>query len=86
LEGTDCCVTAVLSLDEAPTHPHNRSRGIFQQIGDAVHPSPAPRFSRSATRRSSPALEAGSQTEPVLRDFGFAAAEIEALRDAHIIA
>jgi alpha-methylacyl-CoA racemase len=40
--GTDACVTPVLSLAEAPTHPHNLARGTF--AGTPVQPAPAPRF------------------------------------------
>lgn len=41
--GTDACVTPVLSLGEAPLHPHNLARRTF--VGaDVVQPAPAPRF------------------------------------------
>ncbi len=41
--GTEACVTPVLSLAEAPTHPHNAARGTFVDAG-VVQPAPAPRF------------------------------------------
>jgi len=41
--GTEACVTPVLSLAEAPAHPHNAARGIFMDRG-LVQPAPAPRF------------------------------------------
>lgn len=41
--GTDACVTPVLSLGEAPLHPHNVARGTFVESG-VVQPAPAPRF------------------------------------------
>lgn len=41
--GTEACVTPVLSLSEAPDHPHNQSRSAFTE-GGYPHPSPAPRF------------------------------------------
>jgi alpha-methylacyl-CoA racemase len=52
-EGTDACVTPVVPLDEAPTHPHLVARGTFVQREGYVEPSPAPRFSRtpSSVRR-----------------------------------
>ena len=46
-EGQDACVTPVLSLDEAPAHPHLRARQTFVDIDGATQPAPAPRFSRS---------------------------------------
>ena len=42
-EGTDACVTPVLSLAEAPLHPHNAARRIFTGTGP-IQPAPAPRF------------------------------------------
>jgi alpha-methylacyl-CoA racemase len=41
-EGTEACVTPVLTLEEAPRHPHNHARGTF--AGSPVQPAPAPRF------------------------------------------
>lgn len=42
--GTEACVTPVLSLAEAPDHPHNQARGTFQ---DGM-PRPAPLFDGKA--------------------------------------
>jgi alpha-methylacyl-CoA racemase len=47
LEGTDACVTPVLTMGEAPQHPHNRARGTF--VGEKPTPAAAPRFSVTAT-------------------------------------
>ncbi|HZG31054.1 MAG TPA: CaiB/BaiF CoA-transferase family protein [Ensifer sp.] len=47
LEGTDACFAPVLSLDEAPEHPHMKARGVYVEIDGVVQPAPAPRFSRS---------------------------------------
>lgn len=46
-EGTESCVTPVLTLDEAPQHPHLRERGTYMEIDGVVQPAPAPRFSRT---------------------------------------
>lgn len=48
--GTDACVTPVLTFDEAAEHPHNVEREVFRRVGDALHPRPAPRFSRTPAR------------------------------------
>jgi alpha-methylacyl-CoA racemase len=45
--GTDGCVTPVLTLAEAPGHPHNAARGTFIGPG-APQPAPAPRFGATA--------------------------------------
>lgn len=47
LEGTDCCFAPVLGITEAPLHPHNVARGVFQTRDGCVQPAPAPRFSRT---------------------------------------
>jgi alpha-methylacyl-CoA racemase len=47
LEGTDACFAPVLTSDEAPEHPHNKSRQTFVEIDGIVQPAPAPRFSRT---------------------------------------
>ena len=44
MEGTDICFAPVLSLDEAPGHPHMQDRGVFCEIDGVVQPGPAPRF------------------------------------------
>jgi alpha-methylacyl-CoA racemase len=41
--GTDACVTPVLTLEEAPRHPHNAARATFVDRG-VMQPAPAPRF------------------------------------------
>lgn len=44
LEGSDACFAPVLSMAEAPSHPHNQSRGTFETRDGIVQPAPAPRF------------------------------------------
>ena len=50
-EALAACVTPVLSLAEAPGHPHNLARGAF--VGDPQIPGPAPRFSATPSRLAS---------------------------------
>lgn len=45
LEGTDACAAPVLTLAEAPAHPHNRARGTFAEIGGITQPAAAPQLS-----------------------------------------
>lgn len=42
-QGTDACVTPVLTMAEASRHPHNAARGTFVEHG-VVQAAPAPRF------------------------------------------
>lgn len=45
LEGTDACAAPVLSLAEAPHHPHNQARGSFVEIAGVTQPAATPRLS-----------------------------------------
>jgi alpha-methylacyl-CoA racemase len=47
MEGTDICFAPVLSLSEAPLHPHMAARKTFVERHGAIQPAPAPRFSRT---------------------------------------
>jgi alpha-methylacyl-CoA racemase len=44
LQSCDACVAPVLSLADAPFHPHNAARGTFLDIDGVAQPAPAPRF------------------------------------------
>ena len=82
LEGTDACVAPVLSLAEAPSHPHNAARGTFTEVAGLIQPAPAPRFSATPGGISGPAPEPGADTDEILRDCGYGEAEVSALRAA----
>jgi alpha-methylacyl-CoA racemase len=45
LEGTDACFAPVLSMLDAPQHPHNIERSTFIEVGAVLQPGPAPRYS-----------------------------------------
>jgi len=79
MEGTDVCFAPVLSLTEAPHHPHNVARETFLEVGGTVQPAPAPRFSvtQAAAPRKSP--QVGADTASVLKDLGYDSAQIEQL-------
>ncbi|MFD6292110.1 CaiB/BaiF CoA transferase family protein [Streptomyces sp. NPDC060205] len=68
-DGSDACVAPVLSLREAPHHPHLAARGTFTDHGGITQPAPAPRFSATPTAvRGGPALP-GTGTADVARDW-----------------
>ena len=69
-EGTDACVAPVLSMGEAPSHPHLVARGTFIDVGGVRQPAPAPRFSRSVAPWPQPPAAPGAHTVDVLRSFG----------------
>jgi alpha-methylacyl-CoA racemase len=82
---TDACVTPVLSLDEAPKHPHNRSRKAFVDVAGLQQPAPAPRLSRTPSTIQSPAPYPGQHTREALVDWGFPEEEIDGLLDLNAI-
>jgi alpha-methylacyl-CoA racemase len=86
LEGSDVCFAPVLSMREARDHPHNRARGLFVEVEGSPQPGPAPRFSRTQARIERPPPHAGQHTDEALADWGFARAEIAALRESGAIA
>jgi crotonobetainyl-CoA:carnitine CoA-transferase CaiB-like acyl-CoA transferase len=53
--GTESCFSPVLTLDEAPRHPHLSERATYLEIDGVVQPAPAPRFSRSVPSAPQPA-------------------------------
>jgi alpha-methylacyl-CoA racemase len=77
--GTDACVAPVLSMDEAPNHPHNESRQSFVTVGGTTQPAPTPRFSRTVPAVPDAMTPNGTDTRSVLLDFGFSEQEIAAL-------
>lgn len=81
--GTDVCYAPVLSMTEAPKHPHNVARGAFVEIDGVVQPAPAPRFSRTVPEIQGPPQSADSRA--ALGAWGFAPSEIDALKAAGAI-
>ena len=78
--GTDGCVAPVLTLAEAPRHPHNAARGTFVEVGGVTQPAPAPRYSATPTDVPRATLPAGTDTDAVLAEAGLSMDEIGRLR------
>ncbi len=76
----DACVMPVLTTREAIEHPHNQARQAFVVHEGVEQVAPAPRFSRTAPKLDLPPPIPGEHTTDVLTEFGFDAAEIDALR------
>ena len=85
MEGSDVCFAPVLSMVEAPDHPHNRHRGTFVEVAGIVQPAPAPRFSRTGAEISGPPSPPGAHTEEALADWGIPGDDIDKLRSAGAI-
>jgi alpha-methylacyl-CoA racemase len=85
-DGQEVCFAPVLSMAEAPEHPHLKARGTFVEFDGVLQPAPAPRFSRTpgAIQRGAP--RPGQHSDEALGDWGFSAAERATLRAAGAIA
>jgi alpha-methylacyl-CoA racemase len=82
----DGCVFPVLSLAEAPRHPHNIARGTFVTRDDVVQPAPAPRFSATPTELPLAPPAAGEHTGAILAGLGLSGDEVARLHDAGVVA
>ncbi|WP_405603762.1 CoA transferase [Streptomyces sp. NBC_01410] len=68
-EGSDACVAPVLSLREAPSHPHLAARGTFVDHSGITQPAPAPRFSATPGSVYRGPAQPGADTAEVARDW-----------------
>src|SRR5579862_9017829 len=66
MEGTDICFAPVLSIAEAPRHPHMAARKTFVERHGATQPAPAPRFSRTPSTIREPE---GAALADLVRDW-----------------
>jgi alpha-methylacyl-CoA racemase len=82
---SDACVVPVLSLADAPRHPHNRQRQTFIERDGVTEPAPTPRLDRTPAEPGHPPRRAGADGEAVLADWGFSDGEIERLKSDGVI-
>jgi alpha-methylacyl-CoA racemase len=86
MEHTDVCFAPVLSMDEAPSHPHIAERGTFTEVAGLVQPAPAPRFSRTPGSIERPPPHVGQHTDEALEAWGLSKERIAELRESNAIA
>lgn len=86
MEGTDVCFAPVLSIWEAPNHPHNVARNSFVELDGVTQPAPSPRFSRTEAAVSHSSRAPGADTDEVMDFAGYEASEIERLRSIGAVA
>lgn len=86
-DGTDACVTPVLTFEEVSSHPHNRERASFvEDAGGQESPRPAPVLSRTPAEASlalDPAV--GEHTAEVLQEYGFTPSDIDQMLAAGVV-
>ena len=85
MEGSDVCFAPVLSILEAPDHPHNRHRKTFVEVEGVTQPAPSPRFSRTRAEIAGAARAPGEDTRSVLADIGLAQSEVSALEEQGVV-
>jgi alpha-methylacyl-CoA racemase len=69
LAGTDVCFGPVLSMADAPNHPHNAARQTFVEVAGVLQPAPAPRFSETPGAIQRPPVRSGEHNAEVLAEW-----------------
>jgi alpha-methylacyl-CoA racemase len=83
--GVDGCVFPVLSMAEAPQHPHNLARGTFVVRDEVVQPAPAPRFSATPAGLELPPPAIGEHTDEILAELDLSGEEMRRLRETGVV-
>ena len=84
-EGCDACVAPVLSMSEAPLHPHNQARETFMNAGGAWVPGPAPRFGSAERQMPAAPMRDSGATDELLHLAGYSITDIGRLRGDGIL-
>jgi alpha-methylacyl-CoA racemase len=69
-DGSDACVSPVVSLRDAAGHPQLRARGTLRLDGGRIEPAAAPRFSGSPSPQPAPPARCGAHTSEILSRAG----------------
>lgn len=86
-ENLDACVAPVLSIDEAPLHPHNVAQEAFFESEGKFYPSPAPRLSRTpGSAKNKKVPQVGEHTESILKNLNYTEEQINELEKNGTIA
>ncbi|WP_300974638.1 CaiB/BaiF CoA-transferase family protein [Sphingomonas sp. LHG3406-1] len=78
--GREACVAPVLTLGEAPDHPHHCDRGTFVTLDGVVQPGPAPRLARTPAPPPRPSRQGGEDGAAILAGLGYSAEAVAGLR------
>ena len=85
-EPVDACVAPVLTLAEAPNHPHNAARASYATSAGVRVAAPVPRFSNTAAETAFDPPAIGADTDTLLTELGYAPDHIAQLRSSNTIA
>ncbi len=83
---TETCVTPVLSMEEASTHPDNTGRNVFSRVDGVLHAAPAPRFSGSPDLQPGRIAMVGEGQADTLADWGLGENEVSQLYASGVLA
>lgn len=81
-EGTDACVAPVLTMSEAPHHPHLAARRTFVEVDGMMQAAPAPRFSGTPAGDPGPVV---ASDRSALLEWGVDASRIATLANAGVL-
>ncbi|MFL6161663.1 MAG: CaiB/BaiF CoA transferase family protein [Jatrophihabitantaceae bacterium] len=81
-EPVDACVAPVLTLGEAPEHPHNAERGSYRRLAGATVAAPTPRFQVTPAELAAEPPAVGADTDAILSGLGLTGQQIAELRAA----
>lgn len=84
-DGTDACVTPVLSYKEAAAHPHMQARGLLHEVDGLMHPARAPVFSGGSGDVDTHLPSDGADTRQVLSNVGFSSDQIAILENKGVV-
>ena len=84
-DGTDACVSPVLSMAEVTRHPHNQARKVFLEIDGITQPAPAPRFSATPTGIPTPPKAANADLHHALVAWCIDGAQISRLLESGVL-
>jgi len=85
-DGTDACVTPVLSMGEAPAHPHNVARDVFGGPDGHRLPNPAPRVGDRPISPLESQRAPGQDTAAILSRAGYGRDAIDRLSARGVVA
>ncbi|MEI2778324.1 MAG: CaiB/BaiF CoA-transferase family protein [Tetrasphaera sp.] len=76
-DGRNPCLSPVLTVEEAPHHPHHVAREAFVDVGGLLQPAPAPKFSRTPAHVDRVPPRPGEHTRTALAEWGIAPVQID---------
>ena len=84
-DGSDACVSPVLSYIEAVDHPQNKARGGLKKEGNFIHPGAAPKFSSTEERSNFTIPSANEHASEILVLAGYNEDQIDNLRQTGVM-